>query len=73
MLYRYKRFLQIRARFKRRIHAILPAADDATSTKRASEVNETASGVILLRTINVQPPNTEENGNETSGKKSSQF
>ena len=68
MLYRYKRFLQIRARFKRRIHAILPAADDATSTKRASEVNEAASGVILLRTIDVQPRSKEDKPNESSEK-----
>ncbi|RMX61565.1 hypothetical protein pdam_00020432, partial [Pocillopora damicornis] len=50
----------IRSRFKRRINAVNPTADEVTGVKRASQVNETIS-VILPRKLNVQPPNNHEN------------
>ena len=54
-------FMQIRSRFKRRINAVNPTADEVTGVKRASQVNETIS-VILPRKLNVQPPNNHESG-----------
>ncbi|CAH3165288.1 unnamed protein product [Pocillopora meandrina] len=65
---------EVRARFKRRIQAILPAVDDGTSTKRTSvvpsEVNEDSTAIAAPRKIKVQPLSDGEKTKRVSSKTS---
>ena len=49
-------YLQIRERFKRKINAIFPAANNGDPAKEKSQVNQSESGVV--RKIEVKPCKT---------------
>ena len=66
--------LQVRARLRRRIQAILPAMDVGTSTKRTSvmpsEVNEDSTAIAAPRKIKVHPLSDGEKTKRVSNKTS---